>query len=78
MVALLRAVMPAYAPSMPMPEAAGLLLGAVVLGAVVYAIVVTLLWFAARRPPGVERFVIERIRAVVDAWAARRRKVPDS
>jgi O-antigen/teichoic acid export membrane protein len=78
MVALLRAVMPAYAPSMPMPEAAGLLLGAVVLGAVVYVIVVTLLWFAARRPPGVERFVIERIRAVVDAWAARRRKVPDS
>jgi hypothetical protein len=63
---------------MPMPEAAGLLLGAVVLGAVVYAIAVTALWLAARRPPGVERFVLERIRAAVDAWATRRRKVPDS
>jgi lipopolysaccharide exporter len=78
MVALLRAVMPAYAPSMPMPEAAGLLLGAVVLGAVVYAMAVIALWLAARRPPGVERFVLERIRAAADAWAARRRKVPES
>lgn len=78
MVAVLRAVVPAYAPSMPMREAAALLLGSVVLGAVLYALAATLLWLAARRPPGVERFVFERARAALDAWSARRRKVPDA
>ena len=78
MVAVLRAVMPAYALSMGMHEAAALLLGAVALGAVLYATGVTLLWLAARRPPSVERFVFERARMMLVAWAARRRKMPDA
>ena len=78
MVAVLRAVLPAHTPSMAMREAVGLLLGAVALGAILYATAVTLLWFAARRPPSVERFVFERARMMLGAWAARRRKMPDA
>jgi lipopolysaccharide exporter len=78
MVAILRAVMPAYSPAMGMQEAAGLLLGAVALGAVVYALAVILLWLAARRPPSVERIVFERARRILVAWAASRGKSPDA
>jgi lipopolysaccharide exporter len=68
MIAVLRAVMPVYVSSMGMREAAALLLGAVLFGAILYAIAVTLLWLAARRPPSVERFVFERARSVLAAW----------
>jgi hypothetical protein len=60
-------------------EAAWLLLGAVVLGAILYTLGVALLWLAARRPQSVERLVLERARAVVFGWwAAWRRKAPDA
>jgi hypothetical protein len=40
---------------------------------------VTLLWVAARRPQSVERLVFERVRAMLVALiAARRRKMPDA
>lgn len=77
MVAILRAVMPVYAASMAVSEAAWLLLGAVALGAIVYAIAVTLLWLAARRPQSVERLVFEQLRVMLVArTVAWRRKTP--
>jgi O-antigen/teichoic acid export membrane protein len=79
MVAVLRAVMPEYVPSTTVGEAAWLLFGAVVLGALLYVFAVTLLWVAARRPQSVERLVFERVRAMLVALiAARRRKMPDA
>jgi O-antigen/teichoic acid export membrane protein len=79
MLAVLRAVMPAYSPSMAASEATWLLLGAIVLGAFLYALVMALLWLAARRPNSVERLVFERARAMLVArTAAWRRKTPDA
>ena len=79
MVAVLRAVMPAYSSSMAVGEAAWLLLGSVALGAIVYAVAVTLLWLAARRPQSAERLVFEQARAMLVArTAAWRRKTPDA
>jgi hypothetical protein len=79
MVAVLRAVMPEYAPSTAVGEATWLLFGAVVLGALLYVLAVTLLWLAARRPQSVERIVFERVRAMLVAWTAPwRRKSPDT
>jgi O-antigen/teichoic acid export membrane protein len=79
MVAILRSVTPVHAPSTGVGEAAWLLLGAVVLGAILYTLGVALLWLAARRPQSVERLVLERARAVVFGWwAAWRRKAPDA
>ena len=77
MVAILRAAIPPYAPSMAVSEAAWLLFGAVALGAIVYAIALTLFWLAARRPQSVERAVFGQVRARLGAWAtAWRRKFP--
>jgi hypothetical protein len=77
MVAALRAVIPAYSSSMATGEAAWLLLGAVVLGAFLYALVVALLWLAAGRPQSAERLVLERAHAMlVERLAAWRRKAP--
>jgi O-antigen/teichoic acid export membrane protein len=77
MVAVLRAVMPEYVPSMAVGEAAWLLFGAVVLGAILYVLAAALLWLAARRPQSIERIVFERVRAMLVAWtAAWRRKLP--
>jgi O-antigen/teichoic acid export membrane protein len=77
MVAALRAVIPAYSSSMATGEATWLLLGAVVLGAFLYALVVALLWLAAGRPQSAERLVLERAHAMlVERLAAWRRKAP--
>lgn len=78
MLAVLRTVMPVYAPSMTVSEASLLLLGAVVLGAILYALAATLLWFVAGRPQSVERLVFERVRAVAAWTATRNRKMPDA
>ncbi|TMH93357.1 MAG: lipopolysaccharide biosynthesis protein [Betaproteobacteria bacterium] len=78
MLAVLRAVMPAYSPSMTTSKAAWLLLGAVVLGAFLYALAMALLWLAARRPQSVERLVFERVRGMLVARTAWRRKTPDA
>jgi hypothetical protein len=79
MAVILRAVIPAYVPSMALSEAVGLLLAAVVLGAVLYVLAVALLWLVAGRPQSVERLVFERARAMLIArTAAWRRKIPDA
>ena len=79
MLAVLRAVMPAYSPSMATSEATWLLLGEIVLGAFLYVLAMVLLWLAAGRPNSVERLVFERVRAMLVArTAAWRRKTPDA
>jgi O-antigen/teichoic acid export membrane protein len=67
MAAVLRFTMPAHVPAMATSEAAWLLLGAVVLGAFVYVLSIALLWLAAGQPQSVERFVVERARAMLVA-----------
>jgi O-antigen/teichoic acid export membrane protein len=75
MATVLRTTMPVHVPAMATSEAAWLLLGAVVLGAFLYALAVALLWLAARQPQSVERFVFERVCAMLVArTAAWRRK----
>jgi lipopolysaccharide exporter len=75
MLAVLSAVMTAPLPSMATGEIAWRLLAAVISGVILYTIAVTLLWLAAGRPQGVERFVLGRVRAMlVAAW----HKAPDA
>jgi lipopolysaccharide exporter len=79
MLAILRAIMPAYSPSMATSEAAWLLVGGVALGACLYALAMALLWLAAGRPQSVERLVFERASAMLVArTAAWRRNAPDA
>jgi hypothetical protein len=79
MVAVLRAVVPPYSSTMAAGAAALQLLEAVIFGAMVYAVAMTLLWLAARRPQSVERLVFERVHlALIALTAARRRKVPNA
>jgi len=79
MAVALRAVIPAYTPSMALSEAVWLLLAAVILGAILYALAVALLWLVAGRPQSAERLLFERAREMLIArTAAWRRKVPDA
>lgn len=77
MVFVLRAFMPAHAPSMPTIEAAWVLIGSVACGMLIYAIAIVLLWLAWGRPQSAERFVFERpIATLVARTAAWRHRTP--
>lgn len=79
MALILRFALPSYVPTMGTGQAAWLLIGAVVLGAMVYGIAAGLLWLAAGRPQSVEKFAFDNARAMLATRiaAVRRRISPE-
>jgi lipopolysaccharide exporter len=65
MVFVVRAALPSYTTDMLPAAAIGWLSAGVLIGAATYVIVIGLLWFVCRRPPGVEHLILGQLRSRV-------------
>jgi lipopolysaccharide exporter len=67
MAVAMRYVVPAYSPAMGMHWTIAWLVGGAAFGVCIYASAAMALWWAAGRPAGAERIVIDRVRAMLAA-----------
>ncbi|MBK6972783.1 MAG: lipopolysaccharide biosynthesis protein [Sterolibacteriaceae bacterium] len=75
MFLVIRAALPHYSTALPALHAAAWLVTGVVLGTITYVFFVSMLWFAAGRPPGAERLILDTSRRRLVRLFSKRRVV---